>query len=347
MYRLIATFIVFSIALTMFAQDEIPKEDPIWNQINKLAQEYWELDSPTKDDVKKLVEALQQYIDGSKLTTDRQKIAVNLLISIFKKQNMFENILKLTEKFIAEVDDQSQLQHLLILDKLEAQLNLGKYEDLLKQSDELLKSLKKAEITDEIRLFQVKAYVYKAKTLIMLKKEDSDNIIKEIDKIIKAFENKTNILKIKFERTDLQRFIVLHPGAKLDDWSALDFNNETVHFSDFTGKKVVLFFWASWEGRCTYFFEKKIEKFLKKLANQNIEFIAISTESTEKQKQFLEDAEFNCTFLHDKQSTITRKYYVESLPYFVYVDEKANVINSGNLDYFTTLNDSIIEKEDK
>ncbi len=47
------------------------------------------------------------------------------------------------------------------------------------------------------------------------------------------------------------------------------------------------------------------------------------------------------------QSKIYRKYTIETLPYFIYIDEKATVINSGTLDYFELLNKSISEKDKK
>ena len=346
MYKILAYFIVITFCVTIFGQtDEAPK-DVSWKEINKLVQDYSKDETNSDEIAQKLINALQRYLSQENEDEDRVKIAINLIISVNKKLAKFDEVLKLAKKYITE-DLSNSIQHFLHIEELNSLFNLAKHEDLVKSADAYLQLLNKLEVTDEVRVFQTKTLVFKAKSLIMLEKAETESIVKEIDKIIEKFENGSKILSVKLEKTELQRFEVLHTGAKLADWNAYDFDDEPVNLSDYNGKKVVLMFWASWEGKCSYFFEKKLEKFLKLLDDQNIEFIAISAELVKDQKIFLENTEFSCKFLFDKQSKVTRTLFVEGLPYFVYVDENSKVLDSGDLNFFDKLSASIDKSDDK
>ncbi|MCD4657529.1 MAG: TlpA family protein disulfide reductase [Planctomycetes bacterium] len=354
MYRLslciffvMLVFSAFQI-LPTFAQDAEVDEDADWREINKLTREYWSNADSDKDETgKKLIYALQKYIEGKKLKTSREKIALSLLVSVFKHNAMHKEIIKLVENFVKDEENLTQIQHLLMLEKQNSLFELDKFKDLLAETDSYLKiinNIENADESDEILYFKAKALMHKAKAQIMLKKDGTEKILDEIDKIIEKYANKSKVLSVNLIKSELKRFESLHPGVKLDDWTSEDINGDSVNLSDYHGKKVVIFFWASWEGKCAYFFEKKIEKFLNELAGKKIEFIAISAESIEIQKKYLENREFSCRFIFDRQSKIYRKYTIETLPYFIYVDEKGNVINSGSLDYFDILNKLISEK---
>ncbi len=280
-----------------FAQDAESDNDTDWCEINKLTREYWSAkDSESEKIGKKLISALQKYLEDKKLETDREKIALSLLVSVYKHNSKHNEIVKLADNFVADKEKLTEIQHLLLLEKQNSLFELDKFKDLLAESNlhlEFFSKIKKNDESDEIRYFMTKALMHKAKALIMLKKEGTDKILVEIDKIIEKYENKSKVLSVKLIKSELKRFVSLHPGAKLDDWTAEDINGDDVNLSDYNGKKTVIFFWASWEGKCSYFFEKKITKFLKKLADNHIEFIAISAESIETQKKYLEKEDFN------------------------------------------------------
>ena len=357
MYKFSISILIVLLALSAFqlvntfAQETETNDDSDWREINKLTREYWSAKESASEEIgKKLITALEKYLDDNNLETDRDKIALSLLISVYKHNSMHNEIIKLSDNFATDKEKLTEIQHLLWLEKQNSLFELDKFKELLEESDSHLKffyQLKKTEMSDELNYFKSKALMHKAKALIMLKKEGTDKILTEIDKIIEKYENKSKVLSVKLIKSHLKRFIVLHPGAKLTDWTAEDINGVTINLSDYTGKKTIIFFWASWDGKCSYFFQKKITKFLKQLAAKKIEFIAISSESIETQKKFLENRDLSCQFLFDNQSKIYRRYTIETLPYFIYIDEKSKVINSGTLDYFEILNKLISEKDKK
>ena len=99
--------------------------------------------------------------------------------------------------------------------------------------------------------------------------------------------------------------------------------NEKVDFDKLRqGKKVMLFFWATW---CPHCRDHMVElpKILKRLAKDNIELVLINSgESPERVKQYFAQTGITMDTLMDYDSSVSRQYQASGLPWFVLIDEK-------------------------
>ena len=101
---------------------------------------------------------------------------------------------------------------------------------------------------------------------------------------------------------------MLEVGEKAPDFSLPDQNGNDVSLSDFSGKKVVLWFFPKastpgWtiEGQG---FRDELNNFKKK----NIVVLAMSADSTKKQKNFCDKESFNFPMLSDENKSILKDY---------------------------------------
>ena len=101
---------------------------------------------------------------------------------------------------------------------------------------------------------------------------------------------------------------MLEVGQKAPDFSLPDQNGNDVSLSDFSGKKVVLWFFPKastpgWtiEGQG---FRDELNNFKKK----NIVVLAMSADSTKKQKNFCDKESFNFPMLSDENKSILKDY---------------------------------------
>ena len=101
---------------------------------------------------------------------------------------------------------------------------------------------------------------------------------------------------------------MLEVGQKAPDFSLPDQNGNNVSLSDFSGKKVVLWFFPKastpgWtiEGQG---FRDELNNFKKK----NIVVLAMSADSTKKQKNFCDKESFDFPMLSDENKSILKDY---------------------------------------
>ena len=101
---------------------------------------------------------------------------------------------------------------------------------------------------------------------------------------------------------------MLEVGQKAPDFSLPDQNGNDVSLSDFSGKKVVLWFFPKastpgWtiEGQG---FRDELNNFKKK----NIVVLAMSADSTKKQKNFCDKESFDFPMLSDENKSILKDY---------------------------------------
>ena len=101
---------------------------------------------------------------------------------------------------------------------------------------------------------------------------------------------------------------MLEVGQKAPDFSLPDQNGNDVSLSDFSGKKVVLWFFPKastpgWtiEGQG---FRDELNNFKKK----NIVVLAMSADSTKKQKNFCDKESFDFPMLSDEEKIVLKSY---------------------------------------
>ena len=86
-----------------FAQETETTDETDWREINKLTREFWSAKESDSEEIgKKLITALEKYLDNKNLETDRDKIALSLLISVYKHNSMHKEIIKFTNNFVTD-----------------------------------------------------------------------------------------------------------------------------------------------------------------------------------------------------------------------------------------------------
>jgi len=134
-------------------------------------------------------------------------------------------------------------------------------------------------------------------------------------------------------------FIVLpyvDPGKKVDV-KAHDFTLPIIHgegagnalrLSDFSGRVVVLDFWASWCGPC-----KKqmpiLDRVAKDYADADVTFLGISTDTEpDAALEFLKASPVSYVSVLDRTGEVSRDFGVTGLPTLVVIDAKGKVIHN-------------------
>ena len=101
---------------------------------------------------------------------------------------------------------------------------------------------------------------------------------------------------------------MLNIGDKAPEFSLLDQNGNSVSLNDFSGKKVVLWFFtkASTSGWTTegQGFRDEFSKFKQK----NIAIIGMSADSVQRQKNFCDKENFNFPILSDENKEVIKAY---------------------------------------
>ena len=101
---------------------------------------------------------------------------------------------------------------------------------------------------------------------------------------------------------------MLNIGEKAPEFSLLDQNGNRVSLNDFSGKKVVLWFFtkASTSGWTTegQGFRDEFSKFKQK----NIAIIGMSADSVQRQKNFCDKENFNFPILSDENKEVIKAY---------------------------------------
>ena len=123
---------------------------------------------------------------------------------------------------------------------------------------------------------------------------------------------------------------------KYGDIKALDFTlsnleDEKVSLSEYTGKVVVLDFWATWCGPCISSFPK-MQELVTKFENEDVEFFFIDAWETlepdkikEKVVEFLEKEGYTFNVLMDYQNEVVTKYKIQAIPSTLLIDKNGNM----------------------
>ena len=113
------------------------------------------------------------------------------------------------------------------------------------------------------------------------------------------------------------------------DFTVYDLEGNAVQLSDFSGKPIILNFWASWCGPCKMEMPDFHEKYLE-LGNE-IHFLMInmtdgSRETVESASKFIADQEYTFPVFYDTESDAAATYGVYSLPTTFFSDAEGHAI---------------------
>lgn len=121
----------------------------------------------------------------------------------------------------------------------------------------------------------------------------------------------------------------LDKGNKAVDFNLYNPNNELVSLNSFKGKHLYINFWATWNIPSQK--EMKLMESLYKKYGNSIEFLSICTDNNiEKMNNFIKkNPSYTWKFLHvGKSQKLLDDYNVATLPFYVFLDDKLNIISS-------------------
>lgn len=126
-------------------------------------------------------------------------------------------------------------------------------------------------------------------------------------------------------------------GSQSIDFTLLNPQGKEVSLSDYRGKLVLLDFWASWCGPCRKENPNVVEAYEKykkgKFKNANgFVVLSVSLDRSEQawKNAIKADGLIWKSHVWDKNSKITRKYGVRSIPYPFLIDGEGKIIAQGN-----------------
>lgn len=121
--------------------------------------------------------------------------------------------------------------------------------------------------------------------------------------------------------------------TKAPDFSGTDLQGIRHSFSDYQGKRLVLYFWATWCPACRQD-TQNIQNLFPKLQEKGIEFLSVSIDKDrEKLTAYVEESRVTFPVLFDGKgwdNAVSSAYSVQSTPSFVVISPKGSIEDVGN-----------------
>lgn len=118
-------------------------------------------------------------------------------------------------------------------------------------------------------------------------------------------------------------------GQKAADFSLEDLEGKSVSLSDFAGRFVLLFFWASWCYHCVKMFPA-LDELKNDFPPEEIEILAVNfQERPSRLMQFRQQYDSDLKILLDNQGKVFNLYNVYGIPVFVLVDRQGIIRYRG------------------
>ena len=145
------------------------------------------------------------------------------------------------------------------------------------------------------------------------------------------FENIRKQYAESAAQKDRDEVIAMFGDTRAMDFTLTNLEGAEVALSDYTGKVVVLDFWATWCGPCISSFPH-MQELVDQFKDEDVEFFFIdSWESTEPDKtkekvdQFLEENKYNFNVLFDYNDEVISTYKVLGIPSRFLIDKSGNI----------------------
>lgn len=116
---------------------------------------------------------------------------------------------------------------------------------------------------------------------------------------------------------------------KADDFTVYDKNKNEVNLSDYTGKPLIVNFWASWCPPCKRempYFQKALTKYRKKATFLMINETDGGRETMDTAQAFLKDNGYKMNVLFDLDGDAANTYNIMYLPRTLFIDKNGNIV---------------------
>lgn len=116
---------------------------------------------------------------------------------------------------------------------------------------------------------------------------------------------------------------------KAPDFKVTNSQGETVSFSDFSGKPIVINFWATWCPPCKEelpAFDELSRKYKDKVMFMMVNMTDGVEETEDKAKKFVKSKGYEFPLFFDTELEAATVYGVRSVPFTVFIDAKGNII---------------------
>ncbi len=117
------------------------------------------------------------------------------------------------------------------------------------------------------------------------------------------------------------------PGAPAPPLVLPMLNGDAVHLSDFSGKVVLVNFWASWCAPCVNEMPR-LQQWHEQYADDGLVVLGVNTlylDSQEAVEAFLHDLDISYPMLVDQQGDVSRQWLAQSLPRSYVIDRQGMV----------------------
>ncbi len=126
----------------------------------------------------------------------------------------------------------------------------------------------------------------------------------------------------------------MHAAVPAPEFTATDINGIEHSLSDYKGKPVILYFWATWCPGCRRDMPGIQKLHEEKLKPEGYELVSVSLDTDKgKLKSYSEGIEIDFPVLFTGQAwdnEIAELYEITSTPSFVFIDAEGNIKGTGN-----------------
>lgn len=124
---------------------------------------------------------------------------------------------------------------------------------------------------------------------------------------------------------------ITYEGKQAPDFSLQDLSGKNVSLSDFKGKAVILFFWATWCPHCRRAIPTLNTEY-KNMKENNIELLAIDVgEEKSILERYIKDRPMSYLILLDTDTKIANKYGIIGIPTFILISKENKVVSVSNV----------------
>jgi peroxiredoxin len=141
----------------------------------------------------------------------------------------------------------------------------------------------------------------------------------------KIYTNSDAVIDLNRKITELREMLKLEKGSQAPDLSLSDTDGNQIKLSSLRGKRVVLYFWASWSSRSLQGLNK-LESLYEQLKN-NYQYYQVSIDRTrESWIRHATDKGIHVSDLQYWDSPVVKAYNIDKLPVIYLLDENGIIV---------------------